>query len=140
MRYVLLVAMVAALVGCGEGQVSPTPITINNTLTNNNAPPDVGLPTAPPDVSNNLVNLDPDSITVEEDRRTAVTVTVTTPSGNVVATGNIEATILDPSIVMLSEVIGDRAFFRGVNEGETDVIIHAGGSSAQLHVIVVPQS
>ena len=141
MRYLIALLAVMVMVGCdSEGTVSPTPITIVNQNTNtNNA--GGGDPTAQPpsDTTNNTVTLSPDSLTLEVDRRAAVSVTVTTPGGVSIG-GPITVSIEDDSVVMFSEVIGERLFLRGVNVGETNVIVQAGGSSAFLNVRVVAQS
>ena len=139
---VLLMVVAGGTFGCDRFRplpAGPSPITIVNSNQNTNnsgSGSDVALP---PIVSNNIVLLDPLSIQVEVDRRAAVSVTVSTPGGVTVAVGGITTTILDPSIVMFSEVIGERLFLRGVNVGETTVIVHAGGATAQLNVTVVPK-
>jgi hypothetical protein len=139
---ILLVAVITF--SCDLTPAGPTPITIVNSNQNqntNNSGGDSGDDATPPPVTtDNVVLLDPESIRVEVDRRVPVEVTVLTPSGVAVAAGDITATVLDPEVVMLSEVIGERAFFRGVSVGETIVIISAAGASAQLNVTVVPQS
>ena len=129
----------AVTIGCDQPVAGPSPITIVNSNQNTNNAGGGNDVSPPPETTNNIVLLDPESITVEVDRRAAVGVTVSTPGGVVVSAGGITVTILDPSVVMFSEVIGERVFFRGVNVGSTTVIVHAAGASAQLSVTVVPQ-
>ena len=136
----LIVAIMAVTLGCDQPVAGPSPITIvnSNQNTNNSGPADSA--NLPPLTTNNILNLDPSNLELEVDRRAAVAVFVSTPGGVTVAAGDITATIMDPSVVMFSEVIGERVYFRGVNVGSTIVIVHAGGASAQLSVSVVPQS
>jgi len=137
---VLLVLLTAFITfGCDETPVGPTPITIVNSNQNTNNSGGGSDVTPAPATTNNIVLLDPESIQLEVDRRAAVSVTVSTPSGVVISTGSITTTILDPSVVMFSEVIGERLFLRGVGVGETTVIVHASGATAQLNVTVVAQ-
>lgn len=137
----LLIVLAAAviMVGCENPPLGPTPITIVNSNVNTNNSGSGSDVSPAPTTTNNIVLLDPESIQIEVDRRAAVSVTVSTPGGVVVRAGSITTTILDPSIVMFSEVIGSRLFLRGVNVGETTVIVHAGGATASLNVTVVPQ-
>ncbi len=136
----LLVVVIGTItIGCNRQPLSPTPITIVNSNQNTNNSGSGSDASAPAPSTNNIVLLSPESIEVEVDRRAAVSVTVSTPGGVVVAAGSITTTILDPSIVMFSEVIGERLYLRGVNVGVTTVIVHSGGASASLNVRVVAQ-
>ena len=140
----LLILLVAAITfGCDFTPAGPTPITIVNSNQNantNNASGDDDDAVIPPTTTNNFLNLDPSSIQLRVDRRSPVQVSVSTPGGVTIPAGDITATILDSTIVMFSEVIGDRIFFRGVAVGATTVIVHAAGASASLSVTVVPNS
>lgn len=135
----VLLVVTAATVSCNlTPSAQPTPITVVNSNQNISGGSD-DVVDVPEPTSNNIVSLDPSGLQLEVDRRAAVSVTVTTPSGVNVPAGDITATIIDPTVVMLSEVIGERVFFRGVNVGQTTIIVHAGGGSAQLSITVVAQ-
>ncbi len=137
---ILWITLIAAITfGCNRLPVAPTPITIVNSNQNTNNSGSGSDANVPAPSTNNIVLLDPESIEVEVDRRVAVAVTVSTPGGVTVNAGGITTTVLDPSIVMFSEVIGERLYLRGVNVGVTTVIVHAGGASAPLNVTVVAQ-
>ena len=138
----VLVAVVAAITfGCNGdvAPVGPTPITIVNSNVNTNNAGGGGFPEVPEPTTNNVVTLNPSSLVLEVDRRAATSVTVATVGGVNVPAGDITVTIYDTSVVMFSEVIGERLFLRGVNVGQTTVIVHAAGSAAELSVNVVPQ-
>ncbi len=140
---ILLLLAGSGTFGCDLTPAAPTPITIvnsnQNANTNNADGGDDGV-VLPPSTTNNFLNLDPSSIQLRVDRRSPVQVSVSTPGGVTIPAGDITATILDSTVVMFSEVIGDRIFFRGVAVGATTIIIHAAGASAQLSVTVVPLS
>ncbi len=139
-RWILIAVMAAITFGCNRLPAGPTPITIVNSNQNTNNSGSGSDASPPAATTNNVVLLDPESIQLEVDRRASVSVTVSTPGGVVVTAGSITATILDPAVVMFSEVIGERIYFRGVKAGVTTVVIHAGGATAVLNVKVVPQS
>ena len=119
---VVLLVSAAALYGCTETTINPSPVVVTITT----GPP-MTVTADPPVAAVGTIELDPLNFTVSVGKNVNVTVTVKDTDGNEVDTENLTVEIVDDAIVSLVEKTNRTLAFEGNEPGSTPIIISANG-------------
>ena len=137
-KLLALTVVVAILVMFGCDRRSPVSQTTFNLSQNqtNSAPVPSDLPVDNPTSAQNIMRLEPSSVSMNVGQNVNVRVVISTPAGNEIPTESLQVSIADSSVAALTQIDGRTLQLRGTAAGVTSALVMANGLTVSLIITV----
>ncbi len=137
-KLLALTVVVAILVMFGCDRRSPVSQTTFNLSQNqtNSAPVPSDFPVDNPTSAQNIMRLEPSSVSMNVGQNVNVRVVISTPAGNEIPTESLQVSIADSSVAALTQIDGRTLQLRGTAAGVTSALVMANGLTVSLIITV----